>query len=403
MGESSADGGARSLEGRERAAVWNLWSVRGVQFHHLERMRQRLDSRLNRFWQLGVDAAEQLLAESRLGESAAARILEMLESGIDVVERYREERSRLPEGSRMIHLRDADYPSRLLDLEEPPEFLYVRGAIESCRRDDAISVVGSRDAPVSEVRRARTIVGQLAAAGLAVVSGGALGIDRAAHESALEAGGETAVVLPSGLDRTYPVSNRDVFERAVERGALVTEYPLGVEVRRYHFPRRNRLIAALGDATFVVRAGPDSGTMLTADAAKELERPICALAGGLEEPLVEGCLELIVEGAQAVRGADDVLRQQFPHLAGEEASNGASGGASDRRGGEPDLSGLSEDARRLAEAVRTDGAGGADPRHVDQLRELVGWSTGRLQTALLELELHGVCEKTGGAHAFRFS
>lgn len=406
------DGRERSeqLEDRERAAVWNLWQVRGVQFPQIVRLEQRIDGCFAEVWDRDPESLERLLAESGFGEAAADQIREMARSEGSIESRYRAELDRLPEGARLVHIRDPEFPSRLFDLEEPPVFLYVYGDLAACRRDAALSVVGSRDAGVRDVRRARRMVGSLADAGLTVVSGGALGIDRAAHEGALDVGGETVVLLPAGLDHPSPSSNRDVFRRAVEDGAVLTEYPLGVDVRRYHFPRRNRLIAALGDATFVVRAAPDSGTMLTVEAARKIDRPICALAGDLDEPLAEGCLQLIVDGAQAVRHAGDILEHQFSELdtgpseadgePGPDPSHARSG--TSRGAPEPDLSELSDDGRALAEAVREADVGPSETLHADRLRALVEWPTGRLQTALLELELHGLCEKAGGALAYRF-
>jgi len=395
------------LEGSERAGVWNLWSVRGVRFPHLTRLDRRYDGPVSEIWGMEADRLERLLGESGLGNSAAETVLERRESTRGFEERYRAELEQLPDGARLVHLRDPDYPARLHDLEEPPVFLYVHGDLEVCRREASVAMVGSRDAPIQDVRRARSAAGILAEAGLSVVSGGALGIDRASHEGALEVGGETAVLLPAGLDRPSPSSNRDLFERAADHGVVLSEYPLGVEVRRYHFPRRNRLIAALGDATFVVRAGPDSGTMLTANAAREIGRPICALAGDLDEPLAEGCLDLIVEGAQAVRGARDVLEHEFPDVSDDTRNSTAEGTESGTPAGrERALESVADQVSGDASAVlRTAVSAEVDlsrPVHADQLRELLDWPAARVQTALLELELHGVCEKSGGAQAYRF-
>lgn len=413
MSETNEMSSKSRLEPRRRAALWALWCVRGVRFGHIQQIERQIGEGLEEWWQWGRERLEERLQACGLERSMASRVGDQSEALDDPRRQLERELEALPEGVELLHLSDARYPDRFLELEDPPVFLYVAGDVEACHREDTISVVGSRDARPVDVRLATRIVRDLASRGITVVSGGALGIDRAAHEAALEAGGETVTLLPGGLDRPTPASNRDVFERVRHQGALATEYPKGVEVKPYHFPRRNRLIAALGDATFVVRAGLKSGTLLTADAAMELRRPICALPGGLDEPLAEGCLKLLFEGAQLVRSAEDILETYFPGRAEADAAESvaarrsATSGEGDDRGGEerPQCvlpSSLSADARELAESLRGDQRERSTPLHLDELSDRTNWSVGRLQTALLELELHGVCEKVGGAQAYCF-
>lgn len=413
MSEMNEMSSKSRLDSRRRAALWALWCVRGVRFRHFQQIEREIGDDVDEWWQWGRELLEERLQACGLKKSMASRVAERSESLEAPRRQLARELEELPEGVELLHLSDPGYPERFLELEDPPVFLYVDGTVEACHRKDTISVVGSRDARPVDVRLATRIVRELASRGITVVSGGALGIDRAAHEAALEAGGETVTLLPGGLDRPTPASNRDVFERVRHEGALATEYPKGVEVKPYHFPRRNRLIAALGDVTFVVRAGLKSGTMLTADAAMELGRPICALPGGLDEPLAEGSLKLLFEGAQLVRGAEDILETYFPSRADTDTAESTTGrrsissGESRDRGGDGSPtcilpSSLSSDARELAEALCGDEGGASTPLHLDALSDRTNWSVGRLQTALLELELHGVCEKVGGAQAYRF-
>lgn len=404
------------VEGRQRAILWCLWSVRGVRHGHLAELRRRVD--LPQWWKADEAAAREELAAIPLGSSALESVMELRGEVEDPETAHRYERGRIPEPGSLLHVDDADYPRRLYDLEEPPEFLYVRGRVEALRRPRTVAAVGSRRIDVEDARRASGIVQQLAEQDVSVVSGGALGADAVLHEGCLEGGAPTVVVLPSALDEPTPKRNLDLFGRAVERGAVISEYPLGVDLRNYHFPRRNRLIAALGDVTFIVRCDCDSGTMLTAEATDDLGRPMCALFGGLDEPLAQGCLDLIVDGAQGVRGAEDILETYFPERLvdsgdssdGDAVASGSSdrGSEGDTQGGSrrlPDpgeLDGLSDQAEEVLRAARkTDGAG-SNGLHVDVIDEETTLDAQAIQSALLELELRGICEKLPGTQAYTF-
>jgi DNA processing protein len=201
------------------------------------------------------------------------------------------------------------YPSRLLEEPDAPAVLHVRpdaGRLAELLGERAAGIVGARRASPYGLEVARSLARDLAAAGLAVVSGMALGIDSAAHEGALAAGG-TVAVLAGGADVPYPPSKRGLYQRIVAAGAVVSELPPGVAPRRWMFPARNRLIAALSDALVVVEAGPRSGSLITAGIACDLGRPVLAVPGRLTSPLAAGPHDLIADGAPIVRGPQDVL------------------------------------------------------------------------------------------------
>jgi DNA processing protein len=213
-----------------------------------------------------------------------------------------------PDGSsrvRALGLEHPDYPAGLRDLRDAPRVVYVRGRIPAWQR--AVAVVGARAATPYGEGVARSLARDLAALGVAVVSGLARGIDAAAHLGALEAGGITVAVLPGGLDHVTPRQHAALAERIARSGALLSESAGGPPGARGVFVRRNRLIAALASATVVVEAGDQSGALSTAEFARRLSRPRLAVPGDVDRPGSRGCLALLRAGAQLCAGAADVI------------------------------------------------------------------------------------------------
>jgi DNA processing protein len=205
---------------------------------------------------------------------------------------------------------DPDYPDALHELSGPPAALHVAGGAARLRElVDAgmVAIVGARQASGYGLQMAHALGRDLAAAGLTVVSGLALGVDGAAHEGALTHGGRTIAVLPAGVDRAYPATHHRLLTRVREQGVAVSELGPGCKVRRWMFPARNRIIAALGAMTVVVQARADSGALLTAGWARELDREVGAVPGPASSPLAGGPHDLIRGGATLVAGAQDVL------------------------------------------------------------------------------------------------
>lgn len=199
---------------------------------------------------------------------------------------------------------EAGWPLRLDDLGDPPQALWVRGALS---RGPCVAIVGARGADWAGRRRARSIATGLARAGVTVVSGGARGIDGAAHEGALEGGGRTVVVLPGGVDVVYPPEHAALFARIEEGGALVAEAPPGAPPIRRAFLKRNRIVAALADACLVVQADERSGSLATARVARRLGRPVLVVRWERAGPLDAGLRALARLGAEPVRSSGDVL------------------------------------------------------------------------------------------------
>jgi DNA processing protein len=201
------------------------------------------------------------------------------------------------------------YPSDLRQIFDPPPVLYVRGRLQAPEGAVSVAIVGSRAATASGRALARGMGRDLAAAGITIVSGLARGIDTAAHRGALDAGGRTVAVLGSGLDRLYPPENEALAAAIAERGALVSEFPLGTTPYPANFPRRNRVIAGWSRAVVVVEAAERSGALVTARAALEEGREVLAVPGHPSQPTSAGCNQLIRDGAALVRGAQDVAQE----------------------------------------------------------------------------------------------
>ncbi len=214
----------------------------------------------------------------------------------------------------MIERGAPGYPARLEALRDPPDRLHVDGALPDPSRP-AVALVGSRRASVSGRDVATRLARGLAEQGVVVVSGGALGIDAAAHEGALLAGGATLVVLPTSLEEPYPRSHRGLFRRIVaEGGACLAEHAQGAPVGRWRFVARNRIVAALADVVVVVEARAQSGTAATALVARRLGRPVGAVPWRLADEGGAGCLEELRRGAHVVAHPADVVALLPPAL-----------------------------------------------------------------------------------------
>lgn len=209
-------------------------------------------------------------------------------------------------GNALVTLADPAYPPRLLTIPDPPLLLYVKGRLDLLRAR-AVAVVGSRNATPQALEDAGRFARALAASGLAVVSGLALGVDGAAHRGALDQPGGTVAVIGTGADLVYPPAHHALTAQIAALGTIVSEWPLGTPARSANFPQRNRVIAALVEGVVVIEAAQRSGSLITARLANELGRDVFALPGSIHAPLTRGCHGLIKQGAQLVETPDDVL------------------------------------------------------------------------------------------------
>ncbi|WP_368641078.1 DNA-processing protein DprA [Castellaniella ginsengisoli] len=305
----------------------------------------------------------------------------------------------------LLTLADPLYPRTLYALTDPPPVLYAHGRLHILERP-MLAIVGARHATADGERNARAFARHLAQQGWCVVSGLASGIDGAAHAGALEAGeagGGTLAVLGTGIDRVYPPSHHALAHRIASQGLLLSEFPLGAPGLRFHFPQRNRIVAALSQGVLVVEAAARSGSLITARLAGEMGREVFAIPGSIHSPLSRGCHALIRQGAKLVESGQDIV---------EELRQGASPGALTMPAAEPAASDhapkaaspASETSARPAEAMPPAATGpdakalleriGRDPVDLDTLRRDLDWPIDRLQHQLTLLEISGLIART---------
>ncbi len=211
-------------------------------------------------------------------------------------------------GITIIRKGEPAYPDRLLEIKNAPKQLYCCGDL-NLLKSRCVAVIGSRTTTVYGRNTARAIGRCLAAAGVTVVSGMAMGIDTCAHEGALEAGGMTAAVLGCGPDVCYPPENELLMADIRRRGLIVTEYPPGTPASRYNFPNRNRIISGLCEAAIIVQARNRSGALITAELAAEQGREVFAVPGNIDSQYNLGNNKLIREGAAPLVCVEDILEE----------------------------------------------------------------------------------------------
>jgi len=208
---------------------------------------------------------------------------------------------------------DASYPARLQMIPDPPPLIYITGT-NSEEDDLAVAIVGARRATASGRVLTETLAADLARRGATIVSGLARGVDAEAHRGALNAGGRTIAVLGCGIDRTYPIEHEQLRHRIEERGAVVSELPIGASPQSHNFPRRNRIISGLSLGVIVTEAAINSGSLITARLAAEQGREVFAVPGFVREETSRGTNALIKEGAALIESAEDVIEALTPQL-----------------------------------------------------------------------------------------
>ena len=215
-------------------------------------------------------------------------------------------------GCHVLIQSDENYPASLREIYDPPLVLYVKGGL-TAKDKNAVAMVGSRSTTHYGIETARKLAYQLAYVGVTVVSGGARGIDTAAHQGAMAAKGRTVCVLGTGVNIVFPPENKDLFGRIAENGAVITQFPFNRNGDRQSFAIRNRIVAGMTLGTVVVEADLHSGALITSNFATEYGRQVFAVPGRIDSPRSKGCHDLIKKGAKLCEGAEDIL-SEFEYL-----------------------------------------------------------------------------------------
>ena len=278
---------------------------------------------------------------------------------------------------------DEAYAELMGQIAGPPLLLYVHGDPDVLHLP-SIAIVGSRNPTQGGIRNATDFAQHLGNSGFAIISGLAMGIDAAAHRGALASHAKTVAFLGHGIDRVYPSANRELAHEIAASGALVSEYPLGTQPRRPHFPQRNRLISGVSLGTLVIEAARQSGSLITARLAAEQGREVFALPGSIHNPLARGCHQLIRQGAKLVETGDDIVAELAP-LVGHLQQNAVESTRNVAPEEEPD-----DDYLTLQNYL------GHDPVSVDDLAEQSGLTIDQVSSMLLILELQGKVEALSG-------
>jgi len=321
---------------------------------------------------------DELLAVDGINSRSAAAL--MNHQTPDWVKRELDRLDKSP--VRIVTMTDPEYPPLLLEISDPPPYLYVYGSLE--QSDRSVAVVGSRNATDYGISATRSLCRDLAAYKLTVVSGLARGVDTAAHKGAIEGKGRTIAVMGSGFNNIYPPENRRLAKRIAEHGAVISEFCLSAGPEAHHFPIRNRIISGISLGTLVVEATRKSGSLITARLAAEQNREVFAVPGSVHSFKSTGTHTLIKQGAKLVEHAKDVI-DEFGPFNLHVRTGGLSSENSDRR-----IPTLSDDEATVFKALSV------YPVHIDELARKLSIPSGMLSSALLQLELKGLVRQAPG-------
>jgi DNA processing protein len=289
------------------------------------------------------------------------------------------------------------YPARLRELPDPPPVLYYRGDL-GLLEGPGLAVVGSRQASRQGLAAARSIAAGFSRAGISVISGLALGIDRAAHLGALTGPGSSIAVLGTGLDIVYPPRNRDLFLALAEQGLILSEFAPGTPPLPPHFPVRNRIIAGLSLAVVVVEAPEKSGSLITARLAMEQGAEVFAVPGAFDMAGHKGCHALINQGARLFESVEKALLELSPVL-GQYAARPKKPAAAGTGSLLPEAAGIVPPADLSGtEAIVWAGLSLTDPKRIDAIGRELALQSAEVSRALLGLEIRGLVRKRPGMY-----
>jgi DNA processing protein len=293
----------------------------------------------------------------------------------------------MKKGYQIVTMSDPAYPSLLLQIPDPPPFLYVLGNL--CNSIKNIAVVGSRNATSYGISITKRLCEELAALDFTIVSGMAIGIDTAAHTGALIGKGKTMAVLGSGLERVYPHKNLKLFHKIAEKGAVISEFPLLEAPEPHNFPIRNRIISGISLGTVIVEATQKSGSLITARLAAEQGREVFAVPGNINSFKSIGTHSLIKQGAKLVENTQDILEELSPLITDDSLNNKIKREDKHEDKTDKPLSLSSEESLVFTGL-------GHYPVHIDDLARKISMEPGKLSGILLKLEVQGAVHQAPG-------
>jgi len=331
--------------------------------------------------------AESILVEAGISRSAAHSIASF--DGFAAIDLELCELQRI--GGRLVRWSDSDYPALLRHIADPPPFLFLRGTIPPTEAH-CVAVVGARAASEAGLRMARRLGFELAAKGFVVVSGLARGIDGEAHQGALDAGGMTIGVMGCGIDLIYPAEHRRLADSILaNRGALLSELPLGTAPIAENFPTRNRILSGLSLGVVIVEAAERSGSLITARMALEQDRQVFAVPGSPLSGKSRGSNRLLKEGARLVECVEDVIEDLAPQLASATKTARVDSAAERKTSSNPPTQPICKDAKLILDSLRDD-----ERLHADAIIESSGLDAKTVLRFLLDLELQGLVRQHPG-------
>ena len=319
-------------------------------------------------WQAGPDELASAGLDKRAVQAiVACRPKVSLDAEMEKLERYR---------VRVLTWNDDAYPPRLKEIYDNPPVLYIRGSLAP-EDEWSIAVGGTRRATIYGRQVCEQIAGDLARNGITIISGLAKGVDSVAHRAALDAGGRTIAVFGCGLDAVYPSENVSLAREVMQKGALVSEFPLGTKPKGENFPRRNRIMSGMSLGVLVIEAGEGSGALLTAGLALEQNREVFAVPGSILSPASRGANRLIQEGAKLVRDHGDVIEELNLTMVAQQVG-----------------------VREVVPATDTEslimGKLSQEPVHIDDLCRSSGLPISTVSSTLAVMELKGMVRQVGG-------
>jgi DNA processing protein len=290
-------------------------------------------------------------------------------------------------GARLVHWKEPEYPQNLLQIYDPPVMLYVRGDA-TILNSPSLSIVGTRRPTVYGMQIAERMGRDLASRGLTIVSGLARGIDAIAHKGATGVGGRAIGVLGTGIDVCYPKENKKLYEKVLERGAILSEFPTGSHPAPENFPVRNRIIAGMPLGVVIVEGKEHSGSLITARLAMEFGREVYGVPGNVTQEVSFAPNQLIKQGAKLVTSADDVIEElPTPIRAALIQAEQMESGQRNLLAAE----GLNPTAKKIYELLSHE-----DSRHIDDIVETSGLNSSEVLATLFEMEMKGLVRQLPG-------